>query len=65
MGSDLNINLEKLEKNIKNDTQIHTQKLKFFFVFKLSNSKFAKDLKKTQTQTLTQILNNLKTQTQT
>jgi hypothetical protein len=37
----------------------------FFLYFELSNSIFAKDLKKTQTQTLTQILNNLKTQTQT
>jgi len=38
-------------------------KTKIFF--ELSNSKIAKDLKKTQTQTLTQILNKLKTQTQT
>jgi len=28
---DLSINLEKLEKKIKIDTQIHTQKLKFIF----------------------------------
>jgi len=27
---DLSINLEKLEKKIKIDTQIHTQKLNFF-----------------------------------
>ena len=47
---------------IKIDTQIHTQKLKYFFLyFKLSNSKFAKELRNTQTQ----ILKQLKTQTQT
>ena len=40
----------KTRKKIKIDTQIHTQKLKFFFEFKLSNSKFAKDLQNTQTQ---------------
>ena len=44
---DLSINLEKLEKKIKIHTQIHTQKLNFFFVFKLSNSKFEKDLQNT------------------
>jgi len=32
------------------DTQIHTQKFQFFY-FKLSNSKFARDLQNTQTQT--------------
>jgi len=45
---DLSINLEKLEKKIKIDTQINTQKLKIFFVFKLSNSKSVKDLQNTQ-----------------
>jgi len=44
---DLSINSEKLENEIKIGTQIHTQKLKFFFVFKLSNSKFEKDLQNT------------------
>ena len=44
---DLSINLEKLEKKIKIDAQIHNAKIKIFFLyFKLSNSKFARDLKK-------------------
>jgi len=38
----------KNEKKIKIDTPAHTQKFKFFFLyFKLSNSKFEKDLQNT------------------
>ncbi len=48
---DLSINF-KNKKKIKIDTQIHTQKINFFLVyFKLSFSKFARDLQNTQTQT--------------
>jgi len=43
---DLGINLEKIEKN-QNWYSNPYPKINFFFVFKLSNSKFAKDLQNT------------------
>jgi hypothetical protein len=47
---DLSINLNFF-LTFKVYTQIHTQKIKkFFWYFKLSNSKFAKDLQNFQTQ---------------
>ena len=50
----LEYKFKKLEKKIKIDTQINTQK--FFLSYKLSNSKFAKDLQNTQTQILIHLL---------
>jgi len=46
---DLSINFKNKEKN-QIDTQIHTQKIRIFFYFKLSFSKFARDSQNTQTQ---------------
>jgi len=44
------MDFKNMEKN-QIDTQIHTQKIKFFFYFfKLSFWKFARDLQNTQTQ---------------
>ena len=45
---DLSINLEKLEK--KSKLILKSIPKKFIFLFKLSNSKFAKDLQNTYTQ---------------
>jgi len=44
---DLSINLEKLEKNQNWYSNPYPKIKYFFFVFKLSNSKFAKDLQNT------------------
>ncbi len=63
---DLSINLEKLEKKIKIDTQIHTQKLNFFFLYLnylIRNLQKIRKIPKPKPKT--QILKKLKTQTQT
>jgi hypothetical protein len=45
------LGISKIRKIIKINTQIHTQKLKFLLLyFKLSHSKFARDLQNAQTQ---------------
>jgi hypothetical protein len=41
--------LQNTQTQAQNNTQIHTQKLNFFY-FKLSSSEFARDLQNTQTQ---------------
>jgi len=44
------VSILKIGKNIEIDTQILTQKIIFFFYFKLSFSKFARYSQNTQTQ---------------
>ena len=60
---DFSVNFDFFFLIFKIDTRIHSQKLIFYFYFKLSYSKFARDFKNTQTQT--QISKKMKTQTQT
>jgi len=62
---DLSINLEKLEKKIKIDTQIHTQKLTFFLYLNYLIRNLQKICKIPKPKPKTQIPKKLKTQTQT
>jgi len=63
LGMDLSINFDFLP-DFLNSYSNPCPKINFFFYFKLSNSKFARDLQNTQTKKFARDLQNTQTKTQ-